>query len=148
MKIRPLTTLDIAAILLIEKENYDDPWDYKIFEDEIVHSQNSEYYGIFNDEELIGYMGFWKLPDYLDITNISVKPQYKRQGIAKKLLDYLEACAQSNNINSIFLEVNVNNQGAIKLYEDYGYKILKTIRHYYSYNNDDAYLMQKELSNE
>ena len=92
MKIRPLTTLDIAAILLIEKENYDDPWDYKIFEDEILHSQNSEYYGIFNDEELIGYMGFWKLPDYLDITNISVKPQYKRQGIAKKLLDYLMKC--------------------------------------------------------
>ena len=42
------------------------------------------------------------------------------------------------------LEVRVSNIVAINLYKSCGYKILTTRKQYYE-NNEDAYLMYKEL---
>lgn len=149
MIIKDLNQSHIDEILKIEEVNYIEPWDYKIFVDEIVNSPNSEYFGLFdNDDNIIAYLGFWKLPDYLDITNVSVDPDYKRQGIATILLNELERRALDYETPSIFLEVNVNNLAAINLYKKHGYKELKRIKNYYSRLRQDAYLMQKEINNE
>lgn len=56
------------------------------------------------------------------IANVAVHPDYRKQGIAKKLtiktLDFIRA----RKIPHVFLQVNMNNPVALKLYQNFGFE--------------------------
>ena len=83
--------------------------------------------------------------DTLDITNVSVSSDYKRQGVGTALLDLVYNRALEIDARLISLEVNVNNDKAIKMYKKNGYSEVRRIKNYYSKLKEDAYLMQKEV---
>lgn len=66
-----------------------------------------------------------KRENVLWINLISVVPDYRRQGIGTKLLNfainYDTSESTANNIEVIGLQVNVDNEPAIKLYEKAGF---------------------------
>ena len=78
--------------------------------------------------------------DTYEIEAIYVDNNYRRQGIATKLLNYLEDHYLNKN-DVILLEVAVNNEHAINLYKKFGFNIINT-RHKY-YKDIDAYVMKK-----
>lgn len=137
----------IYEMLPIEETAFRDPWDYKILYEEIRINPNSNYIGLFNDDELVAYIGYWFMVDYFDIANLAVKEEYKNQGLASKLLVEVERLAKEENVNNIFLEVSVHNEAAINLYLKHNYKKLKVIKNYYTVLKEDAFLMQKEVNN-
>lgn len=147
MIIQEINTYDINDMLEIEIQNFKEPWDYKILYYESQINPNSTFYGAFIDGEIVGYVGFWHMIDYIDIINISVRRENKRQGIATKLMEKVLEVAEDLEVVNIFLEVNVTNESAIKLYEKLGYVNIRTIKNYYSKLKQDAYLMQKEVNN-
>ncbi len=59
------------------------------------------------------------------ISNVAVKPEYRRQGIARALMQVtLEHChAHAGKL--VLLNVRPNNSGAIQLYRDLGFKALE-----------------------
>lgn len=59
------------------------------------------------------------------ITNVSVIKEYQGYGIASKLLSNTINYAKENKFNKILLEVYKTNNKAIKLYEKYGFKMIK-----------------------
>jgi ribosomal protein S18 acetylase RimI-like enzyme len=56
------------------------------------------------------------------ITDLYVKKDYRRQGIAGKLLEKAEEFLEVRDISVVQLEVNVENQKALELYMDKGYE--------------------------
>jgi len=56
------------------------------------------------------------------IANVAVHPEYRKRGIAKKLtietLDFIRA----RKIPHVFLQVNMKNPVALKLYQDFGFE--------------------------
>jgi ribosomal protein S18 acetylase RimI-like enzyme len=64
------------------------------------------------------------------IENISVLPDQRGKGIAKKLINYVFDNYINKGVNRFTLEVDVNNIPAIKLYESIGFRKYTTI-HYY-----------------
>ncbi len=138
----------IYEMLPIEESSFKDPWDYKILYEEIRINPNSNYIGLFIEDELVAYIGYWFMVDYYDIANLAVKTEYKKQGLASKLLEEIERLAKEDGIENIFLEVSVHNEAAINLYLKHGYKKLKVIKNYYTVLKEDAFLMQKEVNND
>jgi len=75
----------------------------------------------------------------VEILLIFVDELYRNRGIASSLLRDLE----KNNVDSILLEVSVENNAALNLYKKFGYIIVGTRKKYY--NGVDAYVMKKVL---
>lgn len=61
------------------------------------------------------------------INTLGVSKEYRRQGIARQLLELAVQRALKNQTQCLSLHVYENNQDAIKLYESYGFSKEKTI---------------------
>jgi ribosomal protein S18 acetylase RimI-like enzyme len=69
---------------------------------------------------------FWEAghhKPYVYISNLAVDPDYRRQGIAKKLLEVCEAKAHHWGFPEIYLHVLDNNRAARQLYLNLGYQL-------------------------
>lgn len=78
------------------------------------------------------------------ITAIAVAPEYRRHGLARILLGYIEETFRTRGIKTIRLEVRVENLPAISLYEQLGYAVVQRLHGYYS-SGGDGYLMVKSI---
>ena len=65
------------------------------------------------------------------IITINVPPNYRRKGIATKLLQEIEALLKQKGISECRLEVREDNSQAIKLYQSLGYQTIGKLEKYY-----------------
>ena len=146
IKFELLSEKNINAVWELEKLCFDDPWTYKMFESEIDNNISVYLVGIDEEKDIVvAYAGIWLMYDYGDITNIAVHPEYRREGIAKKMLSLLINICREKSIERICLEVKESNKSAIKLYEYLGFKTDGVRKRYYK-NKFDAYLMSLDLA--
>ncbi len=81
------------------------------------------------------------------LISIAVLPEYRRMGIGSALLERTISRARSEgNIVSVYLEVRISNEPAIRLYEKFGFKKARIIKGYYR-DGEDAYVMVLKLRN-
>jgi [ribosomal protein S18]-alanine N-acetyltransferase len=66
---------------------------------------------------------------HLDL--LAVAPPYRRSGVGRQLLEWLEKCAVVAGIFRVALEVRAENQGAQLFYERMGYRTLVQLPGYY-----------------
>lgn len=82
----------------------------------------------------------WSILEEAHITLLGVDPAYRRQGLGQFLLYVLLTCAQHRGLERATLEVRVSNQGAIALYEQFGFRRAGCRKHYYS-DGEDALIL-------
>ncbi len=80
---------------------------------------------------------------HLDL--LAVAPPYKRAGIGRQLLQWLEKCAVVAGIFNVTLEVRVGNKGAQLFYKRMGYRTLAHFPGYYQ-GIEAALRMGRDLS--
>jgi [ribosomal protein S18]-alanine N-acetyltransferase len=68
---------------------------------------------------------------YGHIITINVAPDYRRKGIASKMLKETEELLKQKNISECQLEVREDNSAALKLYQNSGYKKIGRLEKYY-----------------
>ena len=59
------------------------------------------------------------------ISNVAVKSDYRRQGIARSMMQTTIDHVRQHGAHQVFLNVRPDNSGAIKLYQDLGFKPLE-----------------------
>lgn len=133
---------NLDDILCLEN-NFSEPYSETLLRNEL-NSDNREYYLAEYKETFIGYIGFEICSDGVNLLKICTKKEFRNLGIAKLLMQKMFEITTKNNLNKLFLEVNVNNFDAINLYESLGFKTEYT-RHKYYKNGDDALIMFKYL---
>ncbi|KAG7381345.1 N(alpha)-acetyltransferase 20, NatB catalytic subunit [Phytophthora pseudosyringae] len=82
------------------------------------------------------------------VTAVTVAPEFRRLGLAKKLMDYLEnVSVELYDGYFVDLFVRVSNSLAIGMYEKFGYSVYRRVLGYYSSADDgeDAFDMRKAL---
>ena len=79
------------------------------------------------------------------ITNVAVRPDCRKQGVAGKLLQVFLDCAQANHLAFLTLEVRASNYPAIALYGSRGFRGVGRRKNYYEHPREDAIIMTKEL---
>ncbi len=90
---------------------------------------------------IVGYAGLWLMYDEGHVTTIATHPNVRRRGLGELLLVHLIDIAMEIGARWVTLEVRVTNASAQALYQKYGFQIVSTRPHYYSDNNEDAYIM-------
>lgn len=93
------------------------------------------------NEKVIGFIEFANNVGNIDIYTIAVAENFKRQGIATQLIDYVK---RNYDYETITLEVRSKNDAAIQMYQKNGFEVINTRKKYYE--NDDAYVMQYKNS--
>ena len=76
---------------------------------------------------------------------LAVAPPYRRAGVGRQLLEWLEKCAVVAGIFSVALEVRAGNEGAHLFYKRMGYRTLVHLPGYYQ-GIEAALRMGRDLS--
>ncbi len=140
MKIVSMCAEDAKELAELDKEVFSVPWSEKSFLEEF-ENRLAVYYIAKEENKIIGYAGFWHVADEGDITNIAVKQEYRRKGIASRLIETIIKEADRRKLLLLTLEVRESNAAAIKLYEKFGFKIIGKRKRYYTNPAEDALIM-------
>ena len=114
------------------------PWNLEQIEADLKQA-NTEYFYLYDDQILIGFLALQALAGELEITQLAVKKAYQGQGLANQLMGFL-----ADRPEGIFLEVRVSNQVAKALYEKHGFQPVGQRKNYYQNPVEDAILMARE----
>lgn len=90
------------------------------------------------DGKIAGFLDYSVIYERMEINYIFVLEEYRRKQVATKLIEYMIA---HHNCDNITLEVNIYNEQAINLYKKLGFKVVSKRPLYY--DGVDAYLMER-----
>ena len=93
------------------------------------------------DDKIIAFILLTPHRNKANIATIDVSPRHRRKGIGSALVSFAEKTLADSDYHSVFLQVHVDNSGAIQLYQQAGYSVVKTLPDYYP--TGDALLMRK-----
>jgi ribosomal-protein-alanine N-acetyltransferase len=94
-----------------------------------------------HDRRIVGLVVIWLILDEAHIATIAVHPDYRGQGIARRLVRVALKEAILKGMGEATLEVRANNLAAQNLYRRFGFEIVGQRPRYYRDNNEDAIIM-------
>ncbi|HBI55814.1 MAG TPA: ribosomal-protein-alanine N-acetyltransferase [Firmicutes bacterium] len=141
IKITAMIPEHLAQVMAIEKASFTVPWSEITYYREITENPYAVYIVAMAGEEVAGYAGRWLILDESHITNIAVAPGWRRNGVARKLMEHMLRSSLRQGANRMTLEVRRSNLGAQKLYEEFDFSAAGLRRGYYTDNNEDAVIM-------
>ena len=102
--------------------------------------------GIRRDGVLVAYMAFSIIKDEMEILNLAVHPDFRRQGLGERILmESFRVCIE-NNVRKSFLDVKISNEPALGLYRKFGYKQIGVRKKYYPDTREDALLFRYDFA--
>ncbi|MBO4162294.1 ribosomal protein S18-alanine N-acetyltransferase [Micromonospora antibiotica] len=135
----------VAEVLPIEEDLFGaEQWSPAMFWNELA---SGHFYRVALDADgsLLGYAGLTVDPGGESwVQNIAVRRDAQRRGIGRALLVDLLAEAARRGIDSVLLEVAVDNAPAQRLYATYGFEPIGVRRGYYQPSNTDALVMRRD----
>ena len=133
IKIVPMNADHLEELEKLERLCFSRPWSRKMLAEEL-ENQCAAFLVAQDGEtgQVIGY-----------ITNVAVFPEYRRQGVAAKLLAVFENFARGNHLAFLTLEVRPSNAAAIALYESFGFRQAGRRKNYYDLPKEDALILTK-----
>ena len=90
---------------------------------EEFYSCPNDFVGYYEDHKLVAVVEMKKEEDSMHIQSLVVDPAYFRRGIARKLIEFV---LQHYPIKQFTVETGKENGPARKLYESFGFELLKT----------------------
>ena len=141
--ISPFSERDVDEVAEAERLCFSHPWRK---EDFALAAENEAYIGFTAriGKRLAGYIFISELLGEAELLNIAVLPELRRNGIARLLMQKLCEVCEKRGASVCFLEVRSSNDGASKLYEDFGFKRIAIRKNYYEAPSEDAVIMRKE----
>jgi ribosomal-protein-alanine N-acetyltransferase len=97
------------------------------------------------NNRIVAYLFGHLIVDEYHLHNIAVSEEFRKKGIALKLIEKMLNFTNENKVKAVFLEVSSSNLSACNLYEKKGFVAQGTRKKYYP-NGDDALLYTFELS--
>jgi len=144
MIIRPMRPDDVAEVTALEALANPHPWSHRQLAEELTLSQSRVDVAIHQESgRIAGYLCCWRVVDELHIQNVATHPDFRRQGVARALLQ--AAAAQATEATVALLEVRAGSAGALALYTALGFVKTGLRKKYYRPNQEDAVLMQAPI---
>lgn len=144
MIIRKIHFDDNLQICKIEKQTFLDAWSTQMISDTILLDNFLGYVAVDDNQKVIGYVMLTYCLDEAEIDRIAVIDEYKRQGVATKLLNKTHEELRLKNVHKVYLEVRRSNESAQALYEKNGFTYVGVRPLYYN-GKEDALVMSKLL---
>jgi ribosomal-protein-alanine N-acetyltransferase len=143
LSIEPMRRRDLRhGVYAIEAASHPRPWSRSVFAGEIdqMPSGTRHYLVARCRREIVGYAGLWFGVDEAHVTNVAVRPEWRRSGIATRLMLGLADEVIDRGCPAWTLEVRVSGVGAQGLYRAFGFAPAGVRTRYYE-NSEDAIVM-------
>lgn len=144
MEIREVNSIEFNSLYDIDKSAFLDEWNAEIFNEELS-IETRKYFGIYDNDIMMGYIGLNIILDECDIIRIAIHKEYQGLGLSKILFEYAKNYLVSNGVSKIMLEVSDKNTVAINLYERLGFNKIYVRENYYS-DNTSALIYEMYLN--
>ncbi len=125
----------LKEIMEIERASFNSPWSETMF---LSPDENTLL--AYHNNKIVGYIVYSTVLDECHILNVAVHPDFRRMGIAQKMLDFLFKEGEKEGLNFYYLEVSVKNIPALNFYKKNGFRKLGVRKNYYN-DGTDAIVM-------
>jgi len=148
MRLIPATAAECPAMAAVHTEAFPAPWREDEFEDLL---EGEGIYGFLAAGEAspIGVILCRVAAGEMEVLTIGVAAAARRKGVARALLAAALPPARERGASEVFLEVAVDNDSAIALYEGLGYRKTGLRKAYYNRGSQgfvDALVMRLDLN--
>ena len=140
----PLQEEHLEAVMAIEEEAYPEPWTRGMFLQDI-DTPMACFYVAFLDHVLVGYVGIWRVADEAHMTSVTVRREYRRQGLGSQLVRFILRVSAELGLHRAFLEVRESNLAGQRLYRKLGFQHTGWRKGYYRSTGEDAVVMSKTI---
>jgi len=145
MAIRSMVTADLKGVAAIECENIS-PWSLESLAQELVAKQACQFVAEKSDSQIIGWCACRTIWPEAELLKIAVRKKDRGRGFGRLLLEHLFDELQKRKVNSLFLEVRLENRTALNFYERHGFAQVGSRPGYYSDPPDSAMILKKNIS--
>ena len=142
--IRKMTLEDVSAVVELDRISFSLPWPERSFRFELTDNPASRCWVAEFDGKIVGMSVVWLIVEEAHVATLATHPDFRRKGIAKRLLSHTLRHMIGEGAQSSFLEVRASNLPAQELYRKFGYEESGIRRRYYKDNDEDAILMTLE----
>ena len=129
----------------LERICFSTPWSRNMLAEELDNYLSAFLVALDDNDKVAGYAGLQAVLDEGYITNVAVRPDCRKQGVAGKLLQVFLDFAQANHLAFLTLEVRASNYPAIALYGSRGFRGVGRRKNYYEHPREDAIIMTREF---
>jgi ribosomal-protein-alanine N-acetyltransferase len=151
--ISQMTEHDLLEVVEIEEACGLSRWGWNAYYNELTQQRNSVMLTARFDngkeflpvERVKGFIAARIVADELHINNVAVREDYRRLGIARKLLERAIDEAARMGARAAFLEVRAGNLPAQALYASCGFRVRGRRPAYYAHPTEDALVMSREI---
>ncbi len=140
VKIVPMSADHLDEIAALERACFSRPWSKDMLKEELDNAC-SAFLVAEDGGRVVGYAGLQVVLDEGYIANVAVDPDYRRQGIATKLVQVYIDFARANKLAFLTLEVRPSNTAAIILYGRLGFRSVGRRKNYYEHPKEDCIIM-------
>ena len=145
VRIVPMNADHLDEVAELERICFSMPWSRNMLAEELDNALSAFLVALDDSGRVVGYAGLQVVLDEGYITNVAVRPECRRNGIAQQLLGVFLNFAQANRLTFLTLEVRASNYGAIALYGGLGFRGMGRRKNYYEHPKEDAVIMTKEF---
>ena len=138
-----MTADHVSQVAELEKICFSDPWSEKSVASELTNPLSLWLVAV-EDDRVTGYVGSQSVMGESDMMNVAVHPDFRRKGVAEKLVLELVAALAKKDNHCLTLEVRASNAPAISLYEKLGFAQIGLRKNYYRNPKEDALILRKE----
>lgn len=146
VRIVPMTGDHLDEVAELERICFTTPWSRNMLVEELQNDCAAFLVALDDEDHVAGYAGLLVVLDEGYITNVAVRPEYRRQGIASQLLDVFRRFAEGRSMAFLTLEVRASNTAARGLYARHGYVEAGRRKNYYEHPREDAIIMTREFA--
>lgn len=100
----------------------------KLSDYKITNNSFNKVIAYCDNDVIIGYLDYSVMYERAEINYIFIKNEYRHKGIASKLINYM---LQVIDVDSITLEVRIDNYSALALYKKFNFKEVSIRKNYY-----------------
>ena len=83
------------------------------------------YYWVKYENKNVGFLGFYPIDNKLYLSKFYLLKEYRGKKISRIMFEFIVNYAKKEGLKSIYLNVNRNNEVAIKVYEHLGFVIIR-----------------------
>ena len=145
VRIVPMNADHLDEVAELERICFSTPWSRNMLAEELDNACSAFLVAEDDAGRVVGYAGLQVILDEGYITNVAVRPECRRNGIAGKLLQVFLDFGQANHLAFLTLEVRASNYDAIALYGSRGFRSAGRRKNYYEHPREDAVIMTKEF---
>lgn len=139
--VAPMRRRHLRAVTAIERAVSPHPWSHSLFAGELRMPSSRFWVVARGGTRVVGFGGLMVVGDEGHITNLAVHPEWRRRGIATRMLMVLVDEASERGVSDLTLEVRLSNDPAQGLYRRFGFAPGGIRPRYYRDNGEDALIM-------